>query len=424
MKTYKKSIIPMENDFIAIDVETAQGKRWSICQIGLVIVENGEIKETVSKLVQPPNNEYSPFNIRIHKITPEETLNSPYFNEVWESIFPIIENKKLVAHNASFDISCLNQTLDYYNIEKPDFKYDCTYKLTGEKLKVACKKYDISLENHHDALCDAKACANLFLKLKDNSIPKDGVICQTVKQKKHVPYLPKDNSKQDFCFEGRSFCFTGKMAELTRNGAEKEVRSRAGLTQNTINKHLDYLVIGSIASSGWKFGNYGNKIEKALELIEQGAKLKILPEDSFMLALENYIAIDSGEIDQKFLVFRFEALFENGETDIESLEHYLNSLKDNTNSHIVAKFEDPNILQALYGAFEGYNLENFILFKARIVKQFTLNTNVQDFVNSLVNELNSIKGIEGEYTYSEKKEGTAGYAKLFKEIPSNINLKL
>ena len=51
----------MEN-FVAIDVETAQGKRWSICQIGLAIVENGKITETVTEFVQPPNNEYSVWN--------------------------------------------------------------------------------------------------------------------------------------------------------------------------------------------------------------------------------------------------------------------------------------------------------------------------------------------------------------------------
>jgi len=38
----------------ALDVETAVGKRWSICKIGLGIVENGKIVRIVSKLVQPP----------------------------------------------------------------------------------------------------------------------------------------------------------------------------------------------------------------------------------------------------------------------------------------------------------------------------------------------------------------------------------
>ena len=42
--------------FTAIDFETAQGYRWSICQVGLVHVENGIITKEINILVQPPNN--------------------------------------------------------------------------------------------------------------------------------------------------------------------------------------------------------------------------------------------------------------------------------------------------------------------------------------------------------------------------------
>ena len=45
----------MEN-FTAIDFETAQGYRWSICQVGLIRVENGIIINELNLLVQPPNN--------------------------------------------------------------------------------------------------------------------------------------------------------------------------------------------------------------------------------------------------------------------------------------------------------------------------------------------------------------------------------
>lgn len=60
-------------NFVAIDVENAVGKRWSICQIGLAIVENVEITQTFSKLVQPPQNEYAVGNINVHGITPGMT---------------------------------------------------------------------------------------------------------------------------------------------------------------------------------------------------------------------------------------------------------------------------------------------------------------------------------------------------------------
>ena len=59
-------------NFTAIDFETAQGYRWSICQVGLVRVEQGIISNEINLLIQPPNNYYWDAFIDIHGITPEE----------------------------------------------------------------------------------------------------------------------------------------------------------------------------------------------------------------------------------------------------------------------------------------------------------------------------------------------------------------
>ena len=45
-------------NFTAIDFETAHGKRWSICQVGIVQIEDGKIKGQLSVLIQPPDNFY------------------------------------------------------------------------------------------------------------------------------------------------------------------------------------------------------------------------------------------------------------------------------------------------------------------------------------------------------------------------------
>lgn len=152
----------MENTFTAIDFETAQGKRWSICQVGLVCVENGIIKEQISILVQPPNNFYWNNFIDIHGITPKDTENTPTFDKIWKQIEPFIKNKNVVAHNGfGFDFHCLKQTLEYYNIEIPEYTGHCTYKIYGDNLASLCKEYNIPL-NHHEALSDAMACAQLY----------------------------------------------------------------------------------------------------------------------------------------------------------------------------------------------------------------------------------------------------------------------
>ena len=151
------------NSFTAIDFETAQPDGAAICQIGMVRVENGIISNTLNILVQPPENYYAPFFTEIHGISAEMTNNSPLFNEVWMQLEPFIKNQNVVAHNLSFDYNCLKRALSLYKIEMPEFKQHCTYRIYGKGLSKLCFEHNIEL-NHHDALSDAKACAELFLK--------------------------------------------------------------------------------------------------------------------------------------------------------------------------------------------------------------------------------------------------------------------
>jgi len=159
----------MINSFTAIDFETAQGYRWSICQVGLIRIENGEIVKQLDLLVQPPQNYYWDKFIDIHGITPEDTINSPTFDKIWKQIEPFIKGQHVVAHNGfSFDFHCIKQTLEYYNLNVPEYERHCTYRIYGSNLASLCEVYEIEL-NHHDALSDARACAKLFLISQNKS---------------------------------------------------------------------------------------------------------------------------------------------------------------------------------------------------------------------------------------------------------------
>ncbi len=152
----------MENTFTALDFETAQGKRWSICQVGMVRYENGIITNEIDLLVQPPENQYFWKNTEIHGISPEHTRNSPSFAKIWDEIKSFIHGQTVVAHNGAFDFNCLFQTLELYRLPHPDYSQRCTYQIYGQDLSTLCHKHKIKL-NHHDALSDAKACGELYL---------------------------------------------------------------------------------------------------------------------------------------------------------------------------------------------------------------------------------------------------------------------
>lgn len=163
-------------NFIAIDFETATGKRASICEAGICVVRDGEIVETRSWLVRPQGNSYSYWNMQIHGIRPNDTVYSPEFPEIWAEICEYLKDiPVLVAHNAAFDIGCIRHSLELYGIKKPDITYYCSlraarrlYNFGCNSLDYLCDQFKISYGQHHRAGNDAEMCARLFLReIKD-----------------------------------------------------------------------------------------------------------------------------------------------------------------------------------------------------------------------------------------------------------------
>jgi len=154
----------MSATFTAIDFETAQPVRHSICQVGLVRVEAGAVVREVSLLVQPPSNHYWERFTGIHGIAPDDTANAPTFAQVWPQLAPYIVGQRVVAHNGpSFDFNVLRQTLTHYGLPEPVFEGFCTYRIYRRNLAELCEEHGIGLD-HHDALSDARACAMLYLR--------------------------------------------------------------------------------------------------------------------------------------------------------------------------------------------------------------------------------------------------------------------
>lgn len=160
--------------FIAIDVETANGSPSSICAIGAVKVEDGVIVDRRYSLVRPEPDYYSYFCTRVHGLTDSDTYDAPSFGTVWAEWQGWLDGYTLVAHNARFDSNCIRQACRIYNIEPPE-KWDCTLVaarksiprqfLQSKSLDSLCDFFGINLNNHHNALADAEACAKIGIIL-------------------------------------------------------------------------------------------------------------------------------------------------------------------------------------------------------------------------------------------------------------------
>lgn len=159
-------------DFVAIDFETATSNPGSICSMGICVVENNMVTETMEFLIKPQPFEFNEYNIRIHGITPEMVFCEPTFDKLWDKIRPYIENKLVIAHNAPFDVGALKASLAYFDIEYPCFEYLCTVQLSrkaypdmpGHKLNQMADAFKISF-SHHDSEEDAFACAMVMLHI-------------------------------------------------------------------------------------------------------------------------------------------------------------------------------------------------------------------------------------------------------------------
>lgn len=158
---------------VAIDFETA--KNPYPCQVGLTIIENGEITDSLMRYIQPPGNEYNEYCMAVHGITPEVTKDCPEFPVVWEEIKLFLSGSIIAAHNAPFDINVLTSTLEYYGLDlgTEEIQVIDTCELSGKKkLDVACKEYGIPFANHHNAFFDSLACAQLVLAMKEEKEEK------------------------------------------------------------------------------------------------------------------------------------------------------------------------------------------------------------------------------------------------------------
>ena len=105
--------------FIAIDVETANFERSSICAIAAVKVENGVIVDSRYSLINPEPCYYTRACTRVHGLTDDDTWNAPSFGTVWTQWQPWLHGYTLVAHNAPFDSACIAAACKIYRLDQP-----------------------------------------------------------------------------------------------------------------------------------------------------------------------------------------------------------------------------------------------------------------------------------------------------------------
>tara|TARA_R110002124_G_scaffold60626_5_gene166216 strand:- start:509 stop:1987 length:1479 start_codon:yes stop_codon:yes gene_type:complete len=159
-------------DFTAIDFETANRQRKSACSLGLVVVRNGVIVEKKYWLIKPEPFEVDFYNQKVHGISISMLQDKLTFNKLWPEIEPYLADQLIVAHNAKFDLDVLSKTLGHYGISFFPKNYYCTLLASerffqgnsSAKLNEVARYFELEL-NHHEALSDAVASAEIAIRL-------------------------------------------------------------------------------------------------------------------------------------------------------------------------------------------------------------------------------------------------------------------
>lgn len=301
--------------YTVIDVELANFHPDSICQIAIQEVLDGQVVFEASSLINP-QTKFSSVCVGVHGIEYSDVKDAPTFAQYWPTIKEHCLNTVLVAHNAIFDVSALNASLEKYHIFLDNnFTYVCTMLLAkrllperaGKSRKKAlleeepnshgfglaslCQYYHIDMLKHHDAFSDVVACRCLLQKLLENG----GLIAADFHEFRrpiseasaHNSAILGQRSSRTLPKIGQSgvrYCLTGKFSSGSRASVTKIIEEAGGIVNNSVQLDTDYLIVGN--KQGTLKTGISAKEKKAKQMIEQGYSLAIISEEEFLQGLK------------------------------------------------------------------------------------------------------------------------------------------
>ena len=158
----------------AIDFETANGSPASVCAVGISEFDEGELCDSLETLIRPDTDmgPFSPFNIQVHGIHPDDVKYAPDFRKVYPAILEHLSGSLVTAHNARFDMGCLSAACRYYDLPVPEVHYFDTLELSRKvfptmrhhRLNDMCTQLNIDLD-HHNAGSDAHGCLLIAVEI-------------------------------------------------------------------------------------------------------------------------------------------------------------------------------------------------------------------------------------------------------------------
>ncbi|MBT2554410.1 exonuclease domain-containing protein [Arthrobacter sp. ISL-5] len=160
--------------FTAIDFETANSNRGSVCAVGLVKVRDGRIVDKASWLIKPPPgiDHFDPINVEVHGISERDVVHAADWEMSIEGILQFACEDHLVAYDAPYDASVMRKATEHLRLDLPAKDFYCAQELARTQLELTKHHLNDVLEalklppvHHPEPGTNALACANVVLTI-------------------------------------------------------------------------------------------------------------------------------------------------------------------------------------------------------------------------------------------------------------------
>jgi len=284
--------------FVAVDVETANAQRSSVCQVGAVRVASGAITDTFKTLVNPQTY-FDPFNVSIHGITAEMVAGEPTFPEIESSLARFI-GSSLVASHTSFDRVAFGRLYERYQLEPPAWPWLDTARVVRRAWPERFARSGYGLDHvaafcgvefqHHDALEDARAAALILVR----AVTEIGLDLAGWQRRVRQPIYGNASSSEasiardgdpEGPLAGEEIVFTGSLLMTRTEAATVAARLGCDVGQG-VTKKTTMLVVGIQDEDKLNGYEKSGKHRKAEKLIAAGQPIAILTEGDFLALLK------------------------------------------------------------------------------------------------------------------------------------------
>lgn len=281
--------------FVSIDVETANARMSSICQIGLVVFEDGrEIASDVTLV--DPRDFFHGINIGIHGITDEHVSGAPTFADAFDWLSQYTADEIVVSHT-HFDRVSITQACSFHGTASIVCRWLDSARVArrawpqfaagGYGLSNIAREFGISFQ-HHDALEDARTAALILQRALDESGQDlefwfDRVEKSLSGEAKEAPIRRAGDG--DGPLVGQTIVFTGALT-IPRKAAADLAHVAGAAVEPTVNKSTTMLVVGDQDISRLAGASKSSKHRKVETMIEKGAPIMIVGETDFMAMVQ------------------------------------------------------------------------------------------------------------------------------------------